>query len=224
VNCANCKQPLEEGARFCGYCGREIQTFSDVLAGKSLRDIAHDEAPLPVERVIELIRAIAIEVGRASHVARVDLRPEVIYIDANTNAKLVDIALDAVRGDEPADTFAPRPASSTEDKLGYRNAPQVDYTSPEKLMRRVVDERSQVYVIGLLAYELAVGRLPFHKARGPAGMITAQLTQRPDAPSTVRADIPRAFDTFVLSLLHKDPALRPDIPALLAALTALEML
>jgi serine/threonine protein kinase len=219
VNCTGCKQPLEEGARFCGYCGREIHV-SDVLAGKSLRDIARDEAPLPLDRVLDLVRAIARELGRASHVARIDLRPEVIYIDADNNAKLVDAALEALRGAEPADTYAPRPAVG-EDKHGYRNAPQVDYTSPEKLMGRSVDERSQVYVLGLLAYELAVGRLPFHKARGPAGMITAQLTQHPDAPSSVRADIPRAFDTFVLTLLHKDPALRPDLPGVL---TALEML
>jgi serine/threonine-protein kinase len=91
-------------------------------------------------------------------------------------------------------------------------------------MGRTVDERSQVYVIGVLAYELSVGRLPFHRARGPAGMITAQLTQRPDSPSMLRPEISRQFDTFVLGLLQKDPALRPDIPAVLESLDGMGML
>ena len=223
MNCAACQQPLEDDARFCGFCGREVQTASDLLEGKSLRDIARDEAPLPIDRVLELVRAVTVAVGNASHVGRLDLRPEVIYIDAGGRATLVDAAIDLLKGNAPNDTFSPRP-SVGEDKLGFRQSTMVDYASPEKLMGRAVDERSQVYVIGVLAYELAVGRLPFHKAKGPAAMISAQLTQRPDSPSMLRPAISRQFDTFVLGLLQKDPALRPDIPAVLASLDAMGML
>ena len=53
----------------------------------------------------------------------------------------------------------------------------LEYMSPEQLMGKELDGRSDIYTVGVLAYEMITGRLPFPDAKGPAALITAQLRQ-----------------------------------------------
>lgn len=85
----------------------------------------------------------------------------------------------------------------------------VAYCSPEQMMGKELREPSHVYSIGVITYELLTKRVPFPDAKGPAGLITAQLKTEPLAPST-HADVPRAVDQLVLRCLRKMPAERFD--------------
>jgi len=81
----------------------------------------------------------------------------------------------------------------------------LEYMSPEQLMGRPLDGRSDVYALGVVAYELITGRLPFPDAKGPAALITAQLKQSPTPPSEVNpGSIPVGVDRIVLKCLEKD--------------------
>jgi hypothetical protein len=71
--------------------------------------------------------------------------------------------------------------------------------------------------MGVLAYEMMTGRLPFPDAVGPAPLISAQLKRTPEAPSTVhpRGGIPRSVDALILRMLAKDRTHRfADVTAL----------
>jgi len=97
----------------------------------------------------------------------------------------------------------------------------LEYMSPEQLMGKQLDGRSDVYALGVLAYEMITGRLPFPDAKGPAGLITAQLKQTPAPPSQAspKAGLPKAADRAILKCLEKDKNNRfPDVTALAAAL------
>ncbi|HMG23044.1 MAG TPA: hypothetical protein VK607_17030, partial [Kofleriaceae bacterium] len=85
------------------------------------------------------------------------------------------------------------------------------------------DGRSDVYALGVLAYEMTTGRLPFPDARGPAGLITAQLKQSPSPPSQAnpKAGLPKAADRAILKCLQKDKNNRfPDAKGPAGLITA----
>ena len=87
----------------------------------------------------------------------------------------------------------------------------LDHLSPEQLMGKPLDGRSDIYNLGAIAYQLATTSLPFADAHGPAGLITAQLKRTPPAPSTLAPELPAAADAIILRCLAKDKAHRfPD--------------
>lgn len=89
-------------------------------------------------------------------------------------------------------------------------------------MGRPRDLRSAVYSLGVIGYEGITGQRPFADARGPAGVITAQLKQPPRPPSAIAAS-PPAWDLLLLRCLEKQPEARyADLSALAAAVTELD--
>ena len=82
------------------------------------------------------------------------------------------------------------------------------YISPEQVKgSQDLDHRSDIYSVGVVLYEALCGRPPF-ESRSQFELMLAHVNQKPAAPSTVRASVPRFLDTIVLKALAKDPAER----------------
>ena len=183
----------------------------ELLEGKSLHEIFHAEAPIEWRRMFSIASQMcsSLSEAHAQGIVHRDLKPENIYLENRPGnsefVKILDFGIAKVmRGDGTTDPKAPQ-LTATGQTLGT-----LEYMSPEQLMGKQLDGRSDVYAIGVLAYELTTGRLPFPDAKGPAGLITAQLRQVPDAPSVAcpAGNIPAAVDGVVLKMLEKDKAKR----------------
>jgi eukaryotic-like serine/threonine-protein kinase len=193
----------------------------ELLEGRSLHQIFHDEAPIEWRRMFKVLTEMCTSLAEAhaQGIVHRDLKPENIYLEARPGnpefVKILDFGIAKVmRGEGSMDPQAPQ-LTATGQTLGT-----LEYMSPEQLMGKQLDGRSDVYALGVLAYELITGRLPFPDAKGPAGLITAQLKQTPKPPSTVHpgGNIPPAVDKVLLRCLEKDKNNRfPDVTQLAVA-------
>jgi serine/threonine protein kinase/Tfp pilus assembly protein PilF len=83
----------------------------------------------------------------------------------------------------------------------------ISYMAPEQALGRAVDNRADLFSLGVVLYELATGRTPF------AGTVTTEIVDKilhetPAAPSSLNATVPRAFDGIVMRALEKSPTFR----------------
>ncbi|MGH2729520.1 MAG: protein kinase domain-containing protein, partial [Actinomycetota bacterium] len=83
----------------------------------------------------------------------------------------------------------------------------VTYISPEQAQGKEPDARSDLYALGIVLYELLVGRPPFQEATQMATVLR-HVHDPPPAPRSLKAGIPRALDTVLLKALAKDPDAR----------------
>jgi eukaryotic-like serine/threonine-protein kinase len=196
----------------------------ELLEGRSLHQIFHDEAPIDWRRMFKILTEMCTSLAEAhaQGIVHRDLKPENIYLENRPGnaefVKILDFGIAKVmRGEGSMDPQAPQ-LTATGQTLGT-----LEYMSPEQLMGKQLDGRSDVYALGVLGYELITGRLPFPDAKGPAGLITAQLKQTPKAPSTVHpgGNIPPGVDKVLLKCLEKDKNQRfADVTQLAAAAQA----
>jgi eukaryotic-like serine/threonine-protein kinase len=193
----------------------------ELLEGKSLHQIFHEEAPLDWKRVFKILTEMcsSLSEAHAQGIVHRDLKPENIYLESRPGnpefVKILDFGIAKVMRGDTIDPQSPQ-LTATGQTLGT-----LEYMSPEQLMGKPLDGRSDVYALGVLAYEMITGRLPFPDAKGPAGLITAQLKQTPAPPSQAhpKATLPKAADRAILRCLEKDKNNRfPDVNALATAL------
>ncbi len=94
------------------------------------------------------------------------------------------------------------------------------YMSPEQVLGRPVDGRSDVYSLGVLLYELVSGRLPFpSQSLSPTELMAHHVRQPPPSPRDHQPDLPPAVERLILTALEKEPDNRfPDAAAMAVAI------
>ncbi|MBA3454139.1 MAG: protein kinase [Deltaproteobacteria bacterium] len=193
----------------------------ELLEGKSLHQIFHEQAPLEWKRVFKILTEMcsSLSEAHAQGIVHRDLKPENIYLEMRPGnpefVKILDFGIAKVMRGDTIDPQSPQ-LTATGQTLGT-----LEYMSPEQLMGKPLDGRSDVYALGVVAYEMITGRLPFPDAKGPAGLITAQLKQTPEPPSVAnpKASLPVQADKVILKCLEKSKENRyADVSALAVAL------
>jgi eukaryotic-like serine/threonine-protein kinase len=193
----------------------------ELLEGKSLHQVFHEQAPLEWKRIFKILTEMCSSLAEAHSqgIVHRDLKPENVYLETRPGnpefVKILDFGIAKVMRGDSIDPASPQ-LTATGQTLGT-----LEYMSPEQLMGKQLDGRSDVYALGVVAYEMITGRLPFPDAKGPAGLITAQLKQTPVPPSQAnpKATLPPAADRVILKALEKDKNNRhADVSAMAIAL------
>jgi serine/threonine-protein kinase len=126
----------------------EVFLAMELVEGKTLRDVIHEEAPLTVREALAILEPILLAL-RAAHVAGMihrDVKPENVIVRRDGEVKVADFGLARAITNQTT-------TSQTGVLLGT-----VSYLSPEQVERGVADARSDVYAAGLLLFEMLTGR------------------------------------------------------------------
>jgi eukaryotic-like serine/threonine-protein kinase len=181
----------------------------ELLDGPTLASVLADEGQLAVSRAIaitrDLVRALAH--AHARGVLHRDLKPENIILVAR-GAVIIDFGLAALHDAAPL----------TRDGMCIGSP---SYLAPERLRGAPHDERSDLYALGVILYEMLAGLKPFVGATPEEVMHHA--LERPARPlRALRGELPPALEQLVLRALAKDPARRfGDAEELRSALEAI---
>jgi tetratricopeptide (TPR) repeat protein/TolB-like protein len=174
----------------------------EFIPGASLSDRLHS-GPLPVPEVIGLAAQIS-EGLAAAHkrgIIHRDLKPGNIRLTPEGRIKVLDFGL-ARRAPRASESGASITASQLHETSGT-----IPYMSPEQLRGQIADERSDVWGVGTVLYELCCGQRPFHGSNPTA--TAADIIHQPPRPlRALRPEIPVGLEKIIQKCLEKEPANR----------------
>lgn len=195
----------------------------ELVEGVTLDQLIPPEG-MPLNRML----AIAVQLAdalRAAHehgIIHRDIKPRNLMIDSAEKLKVLDFGIVKLLPAEDEPTLAVgEPAESETLTREGQILGTVSYMSPEQLQGLPLDPRSDLFSVGVVLYQMATGRLPFHSSN-PAEQMIKILEERIPLPGVVRAGLPRRFDEIVARCLERDPrqryqsarVLRDDLEAL----------
>jgi serine/threonine-protein kinase len=186
----------------------------EFVRGYTLNELL-DEAPnrqMPPRAAVGIARQICrgLQAAHEQGIIHRDIKPQNVLIDAKGEVKLMDFGIARM---------AETPEAMTQAGLVVGTP---HYMSPEQVQGKQLDARSDVYAMGVLIYELLVGKRPFESS-SLTGVLTAHITEEPKPPIDLRQDISREINTIVMRCLAKNPVSRyADAGALLSDLDGVQ--
>jgi eukaryotic-like serine/threonine-protein kinase len=177
----------------------------EFIEGEDLRSLLLRKKKLTPEEAIDVILQVcrALEAAHGAGVIHRDLKPQNIMCDASGRVVVMDFGL--------ARTMASDGMTKTGALVGT-----MEYMSPEQVLGQTLDQRSDLFTVGLILYELLTGKMPFAADSAIASLI--KRTQERAAPVLDHDDsIPRSLSDLVNKCLERDLNLRYQSSAELLA-------
>src|ERR1700716_693706 len=157
----------------------------EYLAGRTLKQLIRDEAPLDPVRAIDIALQI-LKAARFAHrrgVIHRDLKPHNVIVDDSDNAKVTDFGIARAGASDMTETGS---------IMGT-----AQYLSPEQAQGHAVSAGSDLYSIGVVLYELLTGRVPFD-AEAAVTIAIKHVSEVPALPSAFNPTIPPALERIGL--------------------------
>ena len=157
------------------------------------------KGPLPEAQAVAIAVQIAdaLAVAHAHRVLHRDLKPANIMLAPGGVVKILDFGIARFRPAGTVSGAAPEAFAGTP-----------GYVAPEQWQGRAVDERADLYALGVVLFEMLTGKRPFPE-REPFTLAIASIDRIARRVSALRPDVSPALDRLVARLLAADPALRP---------------
>jgi serine/threonine protein kinase len=188
-----------------GHAYLVMQRISGPTLRSHLDERLREGGPLPIHTVVGFMRALAesLAVVHGAGLSHRDLKPDNVMLSPGDRIVLTDFGL----------TRAEFVQADGEHMTGTPN-----YMAPEVITRNVQRGSGHLvdlYALGIVAYEMLVGRTPFEHDQW-AETLHAHLFETPSDPRELRSDVPEPLARLVLDLLAKEPDERPESAEIVA--------
>ena len=184
----------------------------ELIEGRALSDYIKEQGPMAYPKVIALSKQIAAALSFAhkNHIIHRDVKPHNVMITPNGTAKITDFGIaKAVNAATIVD--------STDGIVG-----SVHYFSPEQARGGYVDEKSDIYSLGIVMYEMLTGQVPFD-GDNPVNIALQHINGEMTPPSKVVSGVPPALEHIIMKCCDKYPVNRyASADELIEALNNLE--
>ena len=164
----------------------------EFVEGKTLRDLLRRRQGVSLRYGLQLTQQICsgLKEAHAQGVVHRDLKPENLMVDRDGNLKIMDFGI--ARSLEGSATL-------TE---GITGTPA--YMAPEQAEGKKIDQRTDIYALGLILYEIFTGEAAF-RGDTPVAIVHKQIHETPTTPTQVDPDLPPRLERVILKCLEKNP-------------------
>ena len=171
----------------------------ELIEGSTLREYLNERGRFEIKDAMNYLTPIlsALAAAHAIGIVHRDMKPENILISKEGRIKIADFGL--ARGEIIGSTMT----AESSVILG-----SVSYLSPEQVQRGIADARSDVYAVGIVAFEMLTGEKPFI-GDTPIQIAYMHVNQDIPPPRSKRRDIPQALDDLISRATNRDPDKRP---------------
>jgi len=163
----------------------------EFLEGRELRDIMDDGRLLPIDQVLDIVAQVAQGLAYAHEhdIVHRDVKPSNVMIVRGKHVKITDFGI------------ARMPSSAVQTQTGMvLGSPK--YMSPEQVMGKPIDQRSDIFSLGVMLFEMLTGQAPFNGDNVNAIMYQT-LNAIPSPPNTLNPDVPEMVNFIVAKALAK---------------------
>ncbi|MFQ9892413.1 MAG: Stk1 family PASTA domain-containing Ser/Thr kinase [Emergencia sp.] len=175
-----------------GHEGNIHFIVMELIDGRPLSDIIEEKAPMDYKQCIEITKQVAsaLSLSHRNNIIHRDVKPHNIMITRDGIAKLADFGIAKAVSDSTLVTETSRVIGS------------VHYFSPEQARGAYVDERSDIYSLGIVLYEMLTGQVPFD-GDNPVQVALMHINDEVTPPSKLVPGIPPALEKLVMKATDK---------------------
>jgi serine/threonine protein phosphatase PrpC len=179
--------PVEDKSR--------VYMVMEYLEGQTLRHLLKNVSPLPVADALQIAIRIctALDYLHKNNVVHRDLKPENVMICNDGSLRIIDFGIAKVAGFRRLSFSGFSPAMGTP-----------DYMAPEQVKGKRGDQRTDIYSLGAMLYEMVTGSPPFEGV-SPYMIMNARVTGDPTAPRRINPEIPPEVEEIILHAMERNP-------------------
>ena len=184
------------------YKGRHFIVM-EYLEGQTLRQRI-SEKPLELEEFLDISIQIAdgLDAAHSERIIHRDLKPANIFITRRGHVKILDFGVAKLLPGKSPETPTAQTVTSPGSAIGT-----VTYMSPEQVLGKELDIRTDLFSFGVVLYEMGTGRLPF-KGATSAETFNAILNSAPMEPVRINPNLPAELERIINRALEKDRNMR----------------
>lgn len=177
----------------------------EYVEGHNLNEIIVERAPLQIEEAVHIAQQIcdALDHAHANHIIHRDIKPHNILIGNNGRVKVTDFGI-------------ARAATSSKITQTGSVVGSVHYFSPEHAKGVNTGEKSDLYSLGIVLYQMLTGKLPF-LGESPISIALKHLQEHFEEPRVVNSHIPQSVENIILKSMRKNPSERYESARMMMA-------